>query len=243
MNKLKILLVALISLSVIFTACKNNEPEEKWDIDAKVINGNAFNSLIDSVVVYVDDTEIELGKAKYAKGSFKMNLAVVPESELYTPGEKLSEGVTISDKNAKLGWASIFQGIKKGEHVGYFLLTKYTYEDIKKAFIDESDIDLDESAIVMYWYVDRDVTIKGTETYTRTYLDEFENEQTFTFKEHYNLTLKQGWNLIAGNILVNDEFNNEVEFFTLTKTDGYNWVFLPNDPSKMQAPRAKVFRK
>jgi len=159
-------------------------------IKAKVENGNNYNDEIDEVwlMVYdVDDEYFENGeqltKCKYKNGSFEINLPSTVKSSLLWAADDVSEtetsipdfDITISDKSAKIvsPWIEAYSD---GEYYGEFIYGKYKFNEETKA---------SSTVIAMYYYADRDVTIKGSGSGGNNY---------YSMEVEFNLSFKKGWN-------------------------------------------------
>lgn len=221
MNKFKVLIPALIILSVAFTNCKKDEPDAVWNVEAQVPNGTINNSPVDSVYAYIDTTNIVVGKSKYANGSFKINLSTPPASALLTFADYLSGDVSISNKKAKLSTGIIFKGIKDGRKSGTFVFTSFSMDNV----IQTPEEALKNLAAVSYIYADSDVTIKGT----------MSNKDTkYSFTIEYNLTLKHGWNIVATKVMVDNETEFSTKLYSVTNTKGYGWIYIPEGLENMK---------
>ncbi len=230
MKKLTFILISVITLTVGFTSCKTEEPGEnsnEWKIDAKVENGANYNATVDSVYAILSNETELAGKAKYENGGFKMNLMAVAPENLSTISEDMPDGITVSDKTAKITLIQLLYGIKNGNLVGLFLFTKYSQSDFM-----EEDADLDDGGVAMYIYANKNVKITGVDTETDTY-----DSQTYTYTTTYNLTLKAGWNRVVINVLENSEFYTKSEIVNLSNSNGYKWIFVPTNT---QIPRVNI---
>lgn len=230
MKKLTFILISVITLTVGFTSCKTEEPGEnsnEWKIDAKVENGANYNATVDSVYAILSNETELAGKAKYENGGFKMNLMAVAPENLSTISEDMPDGITVSDKTAKITLIQLLYGIKNGNLVGLFLFTKYSQSDFMK-----EDADLDDGGVAMYIYANKNVKITGIDTEIDTY-----DSQTYTYTTTYNLTLKAGWNRVVINVLENSEFYTKSEIVNLSNSSGYKWIFVPTNT---QIPRVNI---
>lgn len=215
MKKLSVLLVAAISLSMAFSSCKKDEPEQtKWDIDAKVENGSELNSQIDSVFALIDINDRIVGRAKFENGGFKMNLDAVSPDDMTNIVTYFSSSVTVSDKTVNITELEdeILYATKNNKFAGTLFLTNISLADILnptfKGTIGKAS----------YFYVDKDVKVNGTETYSNS---------NITYKYTYNLNLKAGWNLVAINE-TSSETSIEIATVSLTSLNGYKWYFFPS---------------
>ncbi len=205
MKKLSMFFVALISLSVVFTSCENDEPKLA-DINVKVVGGSKFNDEITHVRAYAYDNEelLLVGEAKYQNGGFNMKLNAVTSDKLLSFDEEdFSETITISDKTAKFTSIQHFSAIKDNKWVGMFICT---YADLST----DNHLDAHKRTTVMYFYADKDVNISGTEVIN----------ENFSIK--YDVSLKIGWNMV---IATNSE--NSRSYTSVKKIpSGYKWFYI-----------------
>lgn len=228
MKKLTVLFTALFSLAVIFTSCEKEDPKDDTQFDpskieAKVVDGSNYNSKVDSVFLQIYSYEaksyIALGKSKYTNGGFSMKLDAVQSSLLYPITEIFyNEGITISDKTAKSLYiygdpGKIFTARKNNEKVGFFVCSNVIAKD---AINNEEGLPVG-GGIVFYIYTDKAVTITGTVT---------EEDSGYTTKEHYDLSLKAGWNTLALKCKSQSKESIEYEYTTKENLANYKWYLL-----------------
>lgn len=227
MKKLSVLFTALFSLAIIFTSCEKDEPSNNNSnqFDVKVVNGNAYNSKIDSVFSYAysyknDEEKVYvLGKSKYTNGGFSVKLSPVPSDFLYFFPEDEGE-ITVSDKTAKfflLDEEESFIAKKNGKTVGAFFCSNISLEDILNNETEGMPVG---GGMVYYMYVDKDIKITGTITYEA---DEYGNPEE---KDYYNLSLKTGWNAFVYKLKNKSETLEEYEYTTAENTANYKWYFF-----------------
>ncbi|GHV66642.1 hypothetical protein FACS1894199_10480 [Bacteroidia bacterium] len=181
-------------------------PDESATFTVTVENGNSYNSRIDSVALlvynYYDDEggfELVVAAGTYANGGFTVNLpATLSPSHLVEAVDGESEGVTVSDKKARIAF-------------GEFEIYAYKNSNVVGAFY--CAIDGREDVLELY-YADRDVSITGTE------LEEYEGS---TYIYNYNLYLKKGWNIVYWGWSASN--NTETYEDTTTIPGGLKWYF------------------
>jgi hypothetical protein len=169
------------------------DPEIGNTLVVTVENGNSLNGKIDEVKGEVYDYDMDhiyiVTNAPYRNGGFTLELPGNPDAQLLDPFEDLPASLTVSDANVKT-MVVFLNAYKSGNSVGRFY---HGTADWK------GDI---------MWYVDRDVSITGTNT----------DDEGTTYK--YNVHLKQGWNIMY----YMEKENNTVEC-TTTVPAGAKWHF------------------
>ena len=115
-----------------------------------------------------------LSKAAITNGQFTLKLSTPGDKYLESIMEDINdiETVTVSDKSAKVFFPEIC-AYKDGERVGY---------------ISMFPANLTSDTGISFMYANRDVTVKGTET--------FDSDGPINTYE-YDMNLKKGWNVIV----------------------------------------------
>ncbi|MDR0729184.1 MAG: hypothetical protein LBF19_03550 [Prevotellaceae bacterium] len=173
-------------------------------INAKVENGNDYNSVVDTVRwlnYYEDYGFVALASVPYTNGGFTLTLPdVVEDKYLSTVLDIQLEGITISNRQAK-GIDLTLAAFKSGDLRGYFYYGKN---------LDGLSYIPPISAEFSYW--DSDLTIKGTGTISII--------GYYTYTATYDVTLKKGWNIIYG--LPDSSGANHITYTTATQI-GLKW--------------------
>jgi len=163
-------MTAAMVLMAAFASCEKDKDSKKDDpsgggasnvINAtNVINGN---SSIATVKAMADYDDYVFASGKYGNNGFKLNLPATVSDEYlyYVSGEYGGNNVTISDPEAKMTYTWIEAYDKDGEQIGEF-------------FVVNANQDWG-----LYVYVDRNVTVKGKDSFTT-----------------YDCSFTKGWNII-----------------------------------------------
>jgi hypothetical protein len=183
MNKFNLSLAAFACAVFLFTGCnKDDNGLDSTDItaiDAKVENGNNYNSKVEVVkaMVWVDaassdsgsGVDHEIASGDYTKGGFALDLPKTVDDNYLSliKTDDMPDGITISDSDVK-GNSVSFSAYKSGDEVGYF-----------------DYISQDSTTYAGFIYVDRKVTIKGSGTDTK-----------YGYKYKYDVSLIKGWNIM-----------------------------------------------
>jgi hypothetical protein len=163
-----------------------------------------------------EDDMLVLASCKYADNSFKLNLPGTVNSEykyLFNIGDGL-EGldIVVSAPDAKMtiAWMEGFDD--DDDWAGTFWYGNDKYSPGSEEF---------ENDCAMYLYVDRDVTIMGTDTY-------YDEEWDETWIEIYDCTLKKGWNVVYNSYSYNYDDDISTDAYTTQKPAGatYQWAFF-----------------
>ncbi|MDR0385987.1 MAG: hypothetical protein LBH60_07910, partial [Prevotellaceae bacterium] len=195
---------------VAFSSCSKDEDNgngnsskiEGNKLTVAVENGASHNSKIDLVkaeIWYGDEwTEYTVATAPYSNGKFTLNLpASVDAKYLDAVTNELSEGVTVSNRSAKIAVVEGLAAYKSDNHVGDIYYTTGNREG-------------DWWATLIY--ADADVSVTGTSTQT------YDDGAVYTYKTKYNVHLKRGWNMVYNR----ETAKNEGEV-TSTATAGLKW--------------------
>jgi len=228
-------MTAVLIIMTAFASCKKDKDSKNDDpggggggggalaINATVVDGNDYNGYIATVKAMMEDDydDYAIASGKYANGGFKLNLPEsVPARYLYSFDyifEEDFEG-TISDRKAKTGDVWIVAYDREDDEIGEFLWTNEN-----------------EDVWAYYVYVDRNLTIKGHESWYYSY----ENEYYYT---EYDCSFTKGW-----NILYYVEKGYYEELFTTKKPSGTtlkwyyeDWDWWKKSPSDRQHPFSKM---
>ncbi|HHT23027.1 MAG TPA: hypothetical protein GXZ87_06920 [Bacteroidales bacterium] len=223
MKKLSMLFVALISLSVVFTSCENDEPK-LVDINVKVVDGSNYDGKIDLVQAYAygENDEILVGEAKYQNGGFNMKLNAVLSSNLMSiDNDDLPENIKVSDKTAKVAAVESFLALKDNDEIGMFICTNLSLSSLLGGG------GVDNMSVIAYFYTDKDLKITGTES-----------KDDYTAK--FDVSLKMGWNTVVVNTS-----RNSLSVTSVKKIPSdYKWYFIPHDGDFYSImPNVKSFLK
>jgi hypothetical protein len=198
MNKFSLSVSAFVCAGFLFTGCnKDDNGLDSTDItaiDAKVENGNNYNTKVDVVkaMIWVDDAssdtgdgaDHELASGDYTKGGFTIDLPKTVDKKFLAPLSKgMPDGITVSDTSVNLNSIS-FSAYKSGDEVGYF-----------------DYISQDSTTYAGYVYVDRNVKISGSGS---------EGDSGYKIIYKYDLSFKKGWNIMyMKETEVNNTFSGE----------------------------------
>ena len=206
-----ILTSAICASMLVISSCKKDDDTAAsgWFdgvITAQVENGSQYNDLIKRVSARVWneslDVAVQIAYGTYSNGSFTITLPQEPPAnalEVIGESENFELGVKISDMSTKI---SILDEI-----TAYSSSTgAFNYEDVAGWFSYETPTvgkgNNEGGSAMVFFYVDRDLTVKGTTTSGK-----------------YNLNLKKGWN--KAYVTRNDKSNE----FTTNPVGGLKWVF------------------
>jgi hypothetical protein len=204
----KLLIMACICAGFALTGCSSdndeNTPANPLTIDARVENGNDYNSQIDSVRAFVNDDDTQVvATAKYVNGGFTITLPANIDSKYFSFSfVDLPSGLTVSDKNAKYTVIDAygFIGVKSGQIVSEFqYINNFFGYDLVSA---------------NFFYADRNVTISGTYT---------ENNGNVNVWD--NVSLKKGWNTVYYTVIHHDDYTTTTTNSN-TKPDIIKWRCL-----------------
>ena len=227
------LMTAAMVLMAAFASCSKDNNSKKDDpgggggggaleVNATVVDGNEYNGYIATAKAMMGDYDA-IASAKYANGGFKLNL---PESVsakyLYSIDDAFDfeedfEG-TISDRKAKISETWLFAYDREDDEIGGFWWTNEN-----------------EDVWAFYVYVDRNLTIKGHESW----YDSYENEYYYY---EYDCSFTKGW-----NILYEVEKGRYEYLLTTKKPSGTtlkwyyeDWDWWKKSPSDRQHPFSKM---
>ena len=208
------IMIALVAIATAFVSCKKPDSNGNNVIEAKNVENSSSQIATVKAVLFddVNDEEVYLASCKYEKNGFKITLPkTLSENYLQSGGDYYPEWITISDKNAKVGYFELLAYDKTGDEIGHFYLERKTINEFQDG----------EAA---YFYSDRNFTMKGTDEITE---EDEENGISYTYSEEYNCSLKKGYNIIY--ITYDVEYNMpniKVKILLTTqKPSGTNWVW------------------
>ena len=180
------------------------ENVDKFIVNAKVENGDAYNSQIDSVKFSLKaETRIEIAKGKYSNGGFTLEFPqTVNANLLATVGDELEYcGVynsTISDPEAKITTLTAkdwhLNAYKSGVRVGDIYFDDYG--------------DFDYGATAFFVYATKDVIVSGSSSYN--------------VKDIINISLKKGWNIVY---MIYANGNKGGVTLTTQEPAGFKWPY------------------
>lgn len=191
----------------------------KWDVDGFIItavveNGNTYNGIIRRVraASYDSSDDVIHAVGTYSNGGFSLSLPPTVNNQDLLSVDEYFYGLTISNRSARVttvdieAWTSASGGWNWSHWLDDFVYGK----------IDISNVSL-SGTMAMFFYADRDVTVKGSEHWT--------NEEYYV-EEKIDLTLKKGWNIVY----VTDRMD-DVSYIleaTTTPVSGLKW-YLEDD--------------
>ena len=223
-NRVKtVAILAGISSSIMFTGCgKDGDSEES---DNGEIGGNALKITATNVInssPQIATVKVELWwetsndngsdvivQAPYKNNGFTLELpATVQDKYLDLLAEGAPSSITISDKTVKYTSFEDIEAYDKDDgNIGGFYLTN-----------------VDDSAYVMWFYVDKNVTVKGE-------YKEIDEEYNEEYIGQFDMDLKKGWNAVYSKVAEsrNNSTGRDVQTNTITtqKPSGVNfsWYF------------------
>ncbi|MDR0560590.1 MAG: 2-hydroxyacyl-CoA dehydratase family protein [Prevotellaceae bacterium] len=179
---------------ILFASCGKDDNKEKGDdgsnvlpdntIVAQVEDGNSYNEKIDTIVarIFNEDTPCDLAKAAYKNGGFTLKLpATVDDKYLVADFKRFTDGVKVSDPNAKLCQFEVLRVFKSGEELQGRFFHIYSSEKTK--------------TMVEYIYTDRDLSVTGGYTEEREIYIGNGNFEKVIYDNTFNVNLKKGWNI------------------------------------------------
>ena len=249
-----------------FAACSDDEGgsgEGKGtvkNISVQVEKGSTFSSLIDSVFVESQFGEFWgeeiIARSAYKGGNFILNLPNELDDSLLEPmyyGDEEENGfiryMTISDKSTKcFSFESLYAYSKKDGYVGYITRSNIDMNELMDVKDEDEFMSLLSKGIylVVYMYVDRDVTISGSYTAKG---EEMEDEYSM------NLSLQKGWNVVATkmSMQINKAKKTATVEYTSSVPSGLKWHFYnysylyddiqPLSALKSSSKSAPLFKK
>ena len=236
-KKIGLFLVLGLTTAVFYSCDKddndNNGGNALKITAAYVVNGSTQVTTV-KALAYWESGDYDYGsdviaQAPYANNGFTLELPpTVTVKSLNSISEDAMQGVSISNKNAKILFLEDIEGYDKDENeLGYFYL--------------EGDFDNGEDFYTSWLYADRDVTINGV---TQNIHGNYE------YIERYDLKLKKGWNVVYDDYI--ESYNNltgreeYTSSFTSQKRSerNYLWRFHGNyDSRSAQATTKSVENK
>lgn len=199
-------------LSASFTACnKDDDDGDSSTVGSKItatVSG-VGSGQVDTVVLYYSAhaTYELIAKAAFKNNGFTMELPeTLPSRYLETLKNDMPAGVAISDASAKGCFNTSIRALKNDSFVGDIEYLNFSgkEEDYKTG-----------AAYVELVFVDRDVTITGTDT----------NDD---YTQQYNCNLKKGWNYIADVYKGEDSNKKDIYEATTSLPGGLKWYFSSN---------------
>ena len=202
-NLRNVAIVASLAVVTMISGCdKNNDNDQNENGDGNnggnaskvtvtdVINGSSKIANV-KVQIYWHDANDEyqgyvIAQMPYKENGFTLDLpATIADKYLDIIAEDAPSGITISDKSVKWATDIDIEAFDKNDHyIGDFYMTNS-----------------DQSVFAMWFYVDKNVTIKG-ETEFREYDrrdGEYYDDEEYDNEVHigkYNIDLKKGWNIV-----------------------------------------------
>ncbi|MCL2597363.1 MAG: hypothetical protein FWD66_06850 [Paludibacter sp.] len=220
-----IALAACLAGFTVFWGCgKDNEPNGNGNIEdnvSKITATDVINSSSYIVTVKVEMWSDEEGhgsgeiiaQAPYKNNGFTLELpATVSDKYMYLLGDA-PNGITISDKTAKCSYGMNIDAYDSYDDyfIGRFRLTDYENSD-----------GMTNTSGVMWYYVDKNVTIKGESK-------KIEGNKEYIGK--YDMDLKKGWNVVYSNDIENYDSSTGIYVDTYTATThkpselDYQWYY------------------
>jgi len=222
----KLALLPLFCGLVLTSACSTDEengngngsndiPTSWFDgtFTATVVNGNAYNDLIDKIGVFIsidtNDNWIneKIATGTWSNGGFTISLPTTLDSRfLWLLGDIYGTTFTFSDRNARI--THFFDGtprIRAFDSDGNLLGFLWNELEGENWWVDMEIV-----------YADRDVTIIGTYTYSCEY-------EGWTETETWSVSLRRGWNKIY---IVDKSTETSWDIlFTTEPISGLRWYF------------------
>ena len=238
MKKLKLTALLLLAVSLAFTSCKDDEPEKPNDPNDKngfLIEGKDFYGIlpaIDSVhaTVFLYNAsgeqleEVILDRAAFVNKSFKLYVPNEMTADyLINPvmglaGEENAESITVTNPSAKISAPVNINVYNKGKLVGIFVL--YEGSDIVMEYM--------YSTAANTMTGDVETTIMGMIPMT----------------VNFNVAFKQGWNLLASQTEVAEDFSwIKTSIFAGKESDSMWRLHDPGDFSQIKEKHRVPLRK
>ena len=198
-----------MTTSIIFGGCKKDDDDGSSsikEIKAKIENASEFSDVVKVKIRAWDsnDNEIVLATADFKDDGFTLNLPeTVNSSLLQSVGDGAPSSLTISNKNAKI---FVFESV-----IGY------NKDDEVIAYFWHGKEEANSGSACMYFYVDSDLKITGTEKDSGT-----DWEETMVF----SLVLKKGWNVVYETWSYTEQGDKEIykaELRTSPAIGGIKW--------------------
>ena len=216
-----LVMACLASLCMVFTACDKDKDKDKDGdgsgttvnssvIEAKnVIGGNSYTTRVDAEVYDYDaDTYVSIATSPYQNKGFKLTLpGNLNVKYLESIGDLFdadnTDEIKISDKNAKGCLLEDFCAYDKNDNYGGYFYFGDTYEGMTEMSVH----------YVVWIYVDRDVTVKGTQS-------EYDGDEDIiiTINATANLNLKKGWNVVYNSVIAKYNFSSSPVTVTMEVT-------------------------
>jgi len=213
--------VILTVLVVAFYSCKSNIENESSSssitsdglFSGKIVNYDS--SLIDSIKVYDSSYSSSiLGKSSITNdGKFSMTL-LIPKLRKIGTEIGIMKSLTVSDSTALIG-NIIIRTFKRGVWKA----------DLQRCNINMDSVQTAGTSYTYFIYVDRAITIKGTENYSYS-SEEYSKNLTFIC----NLKNKKGWNEWVAKIDSDATTKTCYTFkmsITNTITSDLQWILIP----------------
>jgi len=217
MKKLFYLPLVLGAMAVAFTSCSDDDNGlNTVQINAIVQDGAALASIVSEVQaeIWGEDAPHTIASTAFnSNGTFSLRLSETPPASTLTELPSWwTEYFTVSDTAAKSIEAEIIGFDSDGEFVGWFW--------------NEGGQELPGGGFSAAWewyvYLDRNVSVTGTDTYM---------EGSDTITEIMNLHLRTGWNTVWW-VISSTTGTHFTETTTTTRPAGsMTWVFESNDES------------
>ena len=227
MKRVVLLVIPALIGGVVFTSCGGKDEENISEtssitsIVASVENGSVFDPKIDDVVAFLyelneefrlkTDEEFRLKTVKYVSGEFSI---VFPETVNDRYLKNIDGGypaLKFSNKNVK-GISIYIDAYQSGACVGNFYHAK------------NSDLQTE----ALFVYVDGNVNITGSDSYTNINRDQYGNVLgEHTSNTSYNVSLKKGWNIMyfTETHTRSGQKTTTSETVTTKVPDGMKWYF------------------
>ncbi|MDR1347063.1 MAG: hypothetical protein LBJ63_01340 [Prevotellaceae bacterium] len=205
----KLLTIACICAGFALAGCSSddgndNTPANSLTIDARVENGNDYNSQIDSVRAFVNDNDTEVvATAEYVNGGFTLTLPANIDSR-HLNSITVPSGLKVSDRNMKITVIDAygFVGVKSGQITGEF------------HYIHTFNQGTHDLVSAHFFYVDRNATWDGT------YIDDDGDVSVWD-----NVSFKKGWNTVYYTVIHHNDNTNTTTYST-TKPNVIKWHYF-----------------
>jgi len=178
-------MIALLAISSVLVSCQDTDKSGSNVIEAKnVANSNADIATVKAVIYDEANEEgVTLASCKYENKGFKLKLPKTISNNYLrsiadAEEDDFPEWISVSDKNAKLGYFELCAFDKTGDEIGHFYMERET----TNAY---------QNGQAVYMYSDRNFTMKGKD-------ETIEEDEgvSITCSQEYNCSLKKGYNII-----------------------------------------------
>jgi hypothetical protein len=256
MKKLLYLTAIIGMMTAVFASCdkdfKNSGTDLRgagFTIRANVENGNLYNRVFHEIQANMYGCgRFTLATSPYTNGSFTLRLLNTVDDEcLYTFFAYPPSWITISDENVLANDFDIEARDENNWWLGDFIHGKLDMNGDFETWVSGTE------TVAVYIYADRPVTIQGSFSYTDSWYDYWDDMYVIeNFSIEYNLSLRQGWNIVYETESFDARLNGNVATYDLdvlvssTPISGLRWYYdedWGSDFNKHQTPLARIMQK